>query len=115
MAVVDFSNAVLKPLLYNNNPPYADYYMDFYPYNNSVYLCDANGNVICNRPSTRKVDATSEYVIEFSGNMTASGTEMYIGWGNFQFGYTNHWKIENVTFSSGDTVYFQVKAAFTFS
>ena len=116
MAIVDFSNAVLTPLLYNNTPPYADYYMDFYPYSmTSVYLCDANGNLICDTPSARKIDNKSEYIIEFRGTMTASGSVMYIGNGNNTSGWTNHWKIENVTFSSGDTVYFQVKAALTFN
>jgi hypothetical protein len=105
MAVVDFSNAVLTPLLVNGSAKYYNnWWMTLYPYYGNISIYDSNGTQIIDSASSKTADTRNYYVIQFSGHMTASGTEMYIGDGDL------YWKISNVTFSNGDTVDFKIKA-----
>lgn len=106
MAVVDFSNAVLTPYMINGYPPYSEYFMALYPYYGNVLIYDSAGTRIFDSSSVRDANNRDYFIVHFSGHMTASGTEMYIGISGTQL----FWKISNVTFSNGDTVDFKIKA-----
>lgn len=101
MAQVDFSNAHITP--YGNNPTSV--------YNTGLagitYFYDSSNNTISsNVSSTTLKSESAEMIYRISGSFSASGTEFYFGNGS-----TKCWRVTNVSFSSGDTYSFTVKAS----
>ena len=109
MAQVDLSNAILEPILdQNNKPPYYQYYISLWGVNTQIGVYDSSGTSIANNISRQKlIDVSNQLLVQISGTFTASGTEFYLGL------YSTpelHYRISNVSFSSGDTFIFQIKA-----
>lgn len=102
MAEVDFSNARITPIRNTSNN------MSFYYINlprglrncfdvSSNTIGTLNGQVITNRQK--------QAVLLYQGSFTASGTEFYMA--NSGGGW---WKISNISFQSGDTFIFKIRA-----
>lgn len=110
MAQVDFSNAVLDGNashsanllslehyigLYDRN------YTDLYDSTSSVITSNANKSIVTDTPSKAS--------ILYTGNFTASGTELYIASRRSDLPgivWDIVWKVSNISFSSGDTYSF---------
>ena len=109
MAVVDFSNAVLEHN--GNTKPFDQKYISVI--GDNTVICDANKQVITSSyTKTKEVDDKGRFVAAFNGTLTTSGTELYIKFGGGAWD-TMYWKITNISFNSGDTFSFKIKAKFT--
>lgn len=100
MAQVDFSNAIITPntsnILYNS---------DLTLYNN--VLRDVSGNsIVRNSSIVSNIAENTVLKLTYSGEFLASGTEFYIG-------LNNDWRVSNISFSSGDTYTFSIRADLT--
>ena len=105
MAEVDFSNARITPLNITNsiNPTTGiDLSLSSGVYSSSW------ANIVTGGSITRLINTGNQLVFLYRGTFTASGTELYVG-----AGYTNYnygWKISNISFNSGDTYIFKIRA-----
>ena len=71
----------------------------------STHLRNASGTELSDGSKNLINTAKDTFKIQYSGTFKASGTEFYIAFSNY-----NVWKVTNVSFSSGDTYSFIVKA-----
>lgn len=99
MAQVDFSNAHIEPARSVMAANIRDVAL------NNV-IADANGNQITSNSSRSLLTNESrELSYKYTGTFTASGTSLYL--------YANYawWRIYNISFNSGDTYDFSIKAS----
>lgn len=101
MAVVDFSNAVLDVHPNANSNPMSQqdylgiyYEATFYNNSNDPITTSTSQSIVLNTPS--KVS------LLFTGKFTANGTEFFI---NNRMG-SKPWRVNNISFSNGDTYAF---------
>lgn len=112
MAQVDFSNARIAPYTGSAIAPswsrVNPTYFTYLTLTSSTDIIDANGSRISQATITTLKNAQKQFVILYSGTFSASGTEFYIAYaaGTAVAG----WKISNISFSSGDTYVFSIKA-----
>ena len=101
MAQVDFTNATIAP--YSSNP------MGTYTsgLNSANAFYNSGSTAITSSLTTSTVKSESgEAIYQYTGTFSATGTEFY-------FGYNNSylcWKVSNISFNSGDTFTFKIKA-----
>lgn len=116
MAEVDFSHARIQPVAYPGiGQGSFSGYTAINPtgksnvsLNMTSNLWNGNGGSINNGTITGLVNEKKQLVFQYQGTFNASGTEFYIiHYGNYEMGA---WKISNISFSSGDTYIFQIKA-----
>ena len=108
MATIDFSNATLEPVI----NVYLRSYLALDPTWSITSIYDASGNSIGNFSSKRIMESETNYFTTiFVGSMSASGVEMYLGYNDSS--HPKYWKISNISFASGDTFTFQIKAQLT--
>lgn len=109
MAQVNFDNAIITP--YTSNPASASH-LALYRGDQAYYKCvDINGNsVVSSRTMTLVSESTSGFEVLFTGTFSTSGSEFYI-----KIYYMNafYWRISNISFASGDTFNFKIKANLT--
>ena len=107
MAEVDFTNARIAPATsYPGgstayNPTY-DAYVSLTKYNKFVNA--GGGNITSSFNRTTVKDQQKQFVLMYNGTFSANGTEFYI------LGDAGAWRVYNITFSSGDTFVFSIKA-----
>lgn len=107
MAEVDFSNAKIQvdTSISRYNPTYK-------PYVNlsTQYLSNANNELITSNGSMNILkNEQKQLVFLYSGTFTASGTEFYIyTWSNNN--PAARWRVYNISFQSGDTYRFKIRA-----
>lgn len=104
MAQVDFSNARIVPIGARNAT--ALQYVSL----NTQNISDVSGTTIVSGASiTRQVNEQKQLVYLYQGAFTTSGTEFYV---QQNVGRTTHsgFKISNVSFQSGDTYSFKIRA-----
>lgn len=112
MAQIDFSNAVLTPIISTHVNPY----MSFEPTTNlSMRICNSSASVIGTiTTKQRLIDETGDFVMLYIGSIQSAvpaSTEMFIAMGNGS-PWTNYWRISNISFSGGDTFTLQIKSEF---
>lgn len=114
MAVVDFSNAIIEPTSYTI--PGVSYASVNPTYRSHVALgvsafFDVNFTTVTQSLSVTTVsDQSKQLVVQFQGTFSGSGTEFYML--NYSGGgyVLTCWKVSNISFNSGDTFLFKVKA-----
>lgn len=102
MAEVDFSHARIQPW-YNNPTIKSNLCLNTaYLYDITAYTTEIGiGNC------TQLVNQQKQLVYQYQGTFNTSGTEF----GVWTLGGTiGGWKVSNISFSSGDTFIFQIKA-----
>ena len=110
MAEVDFSHAKIAPATsYSGSTtvnPTANSDVSLNP--TGYYLYNSNGSSISSAIyPTRLVNTQKQMVFQYQGTFTASGTEFYV----ITVGsYMAAWRVYNISFNSGDTFIFQIKA-----
>ena len=104
MAQVDFSNAVIEPAGTKN--PIGTVYVNLR--NTSGYLRNASGTTIGSGSYSSLVSESKQYIIQYRGTFSASGTEFYVYSAN-----DGKWRVSNITFNSGDTYEFMINATLT--
>lgn len=103
MAQVDFTNARIAPATLGGSNPTKNAYLNL----NTTALVDASDNVIVSGYSSQLIkNEQKQFVYMYSGTFTTSGTECYLRYATT----SGWWKISNITFSSGDTYQFSIKA-----
>lgn len=112
MAQVDFSNAILRPQKTSLNRTSFDR-----PYlalaQNGAHIINANSVDVANVSGIDLiVNAEKQFVVQYTGTFTASGTRFFISYGSADMGEAR-WMMDNVTFASGDTFVFQIKVQLT--
>lgn len=101
MADVDFSNARITPIKDSRNNLEFNYIN--LPTSGNIY--DANSQGIGTLSGQVIINEQKQFVIIYSGSFTASGTEFYMA------SYSGAWwKISNISFNSGDTFMFKIRA-----
>lgn len=110
MAEVDFSHAKIAPATSFNGSttvnPTANSDVSLNP--NGYYLYNSNGDSISSAMyPTKLINTAKQMVLQYSGTFTASGTEFYV---RTVGSYMAAWRVYNISFSSGDTFIFQIKA-----
>lgn len=108
MAEVDFSNARIAPATTFNGSSLSNptKNSNVSLATNSWAFYDASSNVVnqTSRSGSQLVSAQKQLVYLYQGTFSASGTEFYLiieGAG---------WKVSNISFSSGDTYIFKIRA-----
>lgn len=117
MAQVDFSNARIEPCAYPGIGSGAfSGYSAINPMGKSnvslamtEQLWNANGGSInTNATVTQLINQQKQLIYLYQGTFNTSGTEFYIiYYGDYQVGA---WKISNISFDSGDTYIFRIRA-----
>lgn len=111
MAQVDFTNARISPYTGNgiapSSPRVNPTRYSYVTLTSSTEFLDASGNRVSQPTKTTLKNAQKQFVILYNGTFTASGTEFYIVYDN---GGCAGWKVSNISFSSGDTYVFSIKA-----
>lgn len=109
MAQVDFSNAVLTPLLPQRSPLFLPYVA---LYASGEAITNINGVPITSSFSKSLLkNERNEFVVSYSGTLNTSGTEFYIA-GAMSSSYVD-WRVSNISFASGDTFVLQIKCNLT--
>ena len=112
MAMVDFSNARIEPnssntgtsLTWKNPTGNANVTLAV----SSAYLRDSSLNVISSAYNrTLLVNEQKQLMYLYQGTFTASGTEFLI---HEDSGHLAGWRISNISFNSGDTFTFKIRA-----
>ena len=122
MAVVDFSNAIIKPQsAFNGHTPWArGNYYGVCDANNRVHIYDASGNTLNSSQyitPTFQVLTPTKVAIIISGSFASgitSGTKFYLGRGSGASAEL-FWEISNISFQAGDTFSFQLDFDLTIS
>ena len=104
MAEVDFSNARLEPKGTKN--PTTIFRLGLDNSSNSGRLYTSNGTEIASGSCTLLINQQKKLMFLYQGTFTASGTECYIYWNSGD----ELWKMSNISFNSGDTYVFQIRA-----
>lgn len=107
MAEVDFSNAKITPSTLSGwvNPTVNS---DISLNPSGYYLFDSNNTQISGAIYLDKLlNTQKQLVIQYQGTFTASGTEFYV---RTVSSYMAGWRVYNISFNSGDTFIFQIKA-----
>ena len=94
MAQVDFSNAVLD--VYNGTP----FSQALFNLDNANFVNSSQQPIVTNYSRTLITNTPTKVSILYTGEFTASGTEMYTYYA------APKWKISNISFSSGDVYSF---------
>ena len=104
MAQVDFSNAHIVPFGLNPLVGVTDVGL-----NSASSFFDFSGNNITSSLQATVYETAPKYLIyRYTGTFSASGNEIYI---HHVYDFTNtRWKISNISFNSGDTFDFKIKA-----
>lgn len=107
MAEVDFSHAKIEPattgwMTFIN--PTSVAYVTLSAASGNIY--NSSGTTIGNIFATRLVNEQKQLVYQYQGTFSASGTEFYMSTGQSH----SAWRVFNISFNSGDTYLFQVKA-----
>ena len=105
MAEVDFSHAKIQPYssVSNRYNPTKRSYLNI----ETTYLIDSNGSDVSSALVTTFItNQQKEFVMQYSGTFIASGTEFYMR----NSSDTSSWRVYNISFNSGDTFIFQIKA-----
>lgn len=98
MAQVDFTNAVIEP--YINNPlSRSRLSLDA----NAIYALDGSADIISGL-SVQYSNTKTSINATYTGTFTASGTGFRI------LQAETHWRVTNVSFSAGDTLYLTIRA-----
>lgn len=106
MAQVDFSNAIIEPIISGNVNSSSNYYLNL----NNGTLANGSGNsIVTSNSKNVLINEKKQFLILYQGTFTASGTEIYIRASD----YSGWWRIRNISFSSGDTYLFQINATLT--
>lgn len=101
MAQLDLSNAHIEP--YSTRISGSEW-LGFGP-NYGGELRNSSGNSITGNAARSVISSTtSSFKLHYSGTFTASGIEFYF------FDSPNTWRVTGVSFESGDTYSFTVKA-----
>ena len=107
MAEVDFSHAKIEPATTaweNFINPTSVAYVTLSAASGFIY--NSSATTIGNISATKLVDAQKQLVYQYQGTFSASGTEFYTTTGQAH----SAWRVYNISFNSGDTFIFQVKA-----
>lgn len=109
MAQVDMTNARLTPL----KPYISSYgYLDFN--NSGFYVRNESYEFIASSTSVTVLSVTlTKVLLEISITFNKSGTQFFIYTTDRSGGSTtrgNSWKVDNISFSSGDTCIFRIEA-----
>ena len=110
MAEVDFSNAIFTIVAGSGATSTNPILSSDLALNNRT-LWDATGNAISSSSSTATKIQSENTIqkISYSGEFTASGTEFYISTAPSNIRY----KVSNISFNSGDSYSFSVRADLT--
>ena len=100
MAQVDFSNAQIEPY---SKTPMGTYNSGL---NATTELYNSSTTVIGSVSITTLKNDTNEAIFQYTGTFSATGTEFLFGY----YGSYLCWKVSNVSFNSGDTFSFKIKA-----
>lgn len=107
MAQVDFTNARIAPAIITGfGNPTENTYLSI----NQQKLTNSSGAYISNGSSTQLKNESKQLVYLYQGTFSASGTEFYVITYNNGSSRFSGWKVSNITFSSGDTYVFSIKA-----
>lgn len=106
MAIVDFSHATIEPVGTSSQTG-----QTFLSLKNQQFK-DVNGTVINSGGSYTTMKEEQRLVMyQYNGTFIASGTEFYVGMITSSGILKSAWKVSNVSFSSGDTYVFQIRAS----
>lgn len=101
MAEVDFSNAKIAPAGTKNTTSYAKLNMDNEKlFNSSFVQINSNASI------SMLTNQQKRLAYLYSGTFTASGTEFLVSRQNSDA----YWRISNISFQSGDTYMFKIRA-----
>lgn len=105
MAEVDFSHAKIEPSGFDANYVNPTARNDVSLSASSGWIYNSSAGTIGNIYSTKLVNEAKQIVYQYQGTFSASGTEFYMGTGDYTL-----WRVFNISFNTGDTYIFQVKA-----
>ena len=104
MAEVDFSNAIIEPIISGNINSSSSEYLNL----NTSGIKNSNGtSIVTSNSKTVLINEKKQFLILYQGTFTESGTELYVS----ASVYSGWWRIRNISFSSGDTYTFQINAS----
>ena len=114
MAEVDFSNARIEPcnvVITSSTNVNPTKFTNVSLWNNPLYIysvSQGHTTAIGNGTETRLTNQQKQLVYLYQGTFSASGTEFYI----LNSDSSSHagWKISNISFNSGDTFVFKIRA-----
>lgn len=104
MAEVDFSHARITPS--GNINPSGSSYLGM---TSSMLFSDSSlSTLISSGSRSQLVNTQKQFVYQYQGTFTANGTEFYVG--NIVNNVSHVWKVSNISFQSGDTYVFKIRA-----